>query len=455
MIKIVFAILPVIISLSLKAQTHNSLPATNEALLKRIHNIRTDTRISSDSAWEILSHWNQYPSITAKGRYELFIFQDPVFGSVPFKVFIPGTYNCTVPNPAVLLLHGAVVLSSFKDAFKDTTADEDLFYRFFEANNFIIVRPFADSKGPNTDGTKLFDWVVNHRNGRVNKNKTNPTFATLAAVLSKLKEILNIDDNRLYAFGHSDGADGVFALQVYKPSLFAGFIVFNSMLTNIFAYDMYLRNTFNRPLYMVHSDLDDLRPIQQTREQVKLLDSLKSPVLYKEYHGYKHFDQHLQKDLPFAFEWMEHISRNPFQNSMQWELSDTSNNTCDWLRVLQIDTSALAFSWHTEINMKTYNKRNGKYYDDPYYSLNKSALVKASFFNNRFDIETSRTKEIELLISPVMVNQENPVVITVNGKELFNKKIIADKDFLLDGFLKSFDRSALWITSINLQINPF
>ena len=74
-------------------------------------------------------------------------------------------------------------------------------------------------------------------------------------------------------------------------------MIYNSMLIVFNSYDLYLRNTVNRPLYIVHSDLDDLRPIQQTGLIIKILDSLKSPVLYKEYTGYQHYDKHLQKDF--------------------------------------------------------------------------------------------------------------------------------------------------------------
>lgn len=434
-------------------QTSNSLPIANDVVTKQIESINRDKKISADSAFNILSFWNTYPKIKKTKQYYLFLYKDSVFGTVPLKIYIPENYQNNVPSPAVMILHGAVVLSSFKDAYKDTVADEDLFYTYFAKHNFIIIRPFADSYGPNTDGKINFDWVVNRFNGKVNRNKTNPTFQTLTAIISQLKQVLNIDDNKVFALGHSDGADGVFALEVYKPSSFAGFVVYNSMLTSLRSYDIYLRNTLNRSLYLVHSDLDDLRPIQQTRLQMKGLDSLNSPILYKEYYGYQHYDKHLQLDLPFAYEWMKNISRNCFQKNVTWELSDPTNNTCDWLRVLQFDTTMNGASWHTELNTESYNKRDKVYFDFPYYDLNKSAAVKASYNNNIFDIQTSRITEIELLISPVMVNLQNPIIVKVNDKEVFNKKVTTDKMFLLKNFTSSFDRKALWVTSIKLKTN--
>jgi predicted esterase len=353
----------------------------------------------------------------------------------------------------VLILHGAVGLSSFKDAYKDTTADEDLFYSYFSKKNFIVVRPYADVYDSNANGRINFDWVVNRFNGRNNRNKTNPTYQTLVAIINQLKQVLNIDDNEVFAVGHSDGSDGVFALDVYKPFLFAGFIAYNSMLTTLGDHDIYLRNTLNRPLYLVHSDLDDLRPIQQTRLIMKIIDSLRGPVLYKEYIGYQHYDKHLQIDLPYGYEWTKGISRNPFQKNITWEMSDSNFNRCDWLRITKFDTALKGANWQTELNTKSYNKRDKVYSDDRYYDLNKSVAVNAYYNSNVFEIKTSRVKEIELFISPVMVNLQNPVIVKVNGVEVFNKKVSGDKAFLLKDFTSTFDRKALWVTSIKIKTN--
>lgn len=451
MIRLIFIKLCLLISFATFAQQPAILPVANTVLMKKLAAINKDEKVTADSALSVLSSWNQYPEVKATKRYYLFLYKDSIFGTVPLKIYIPENYKSNAPCSTVLILHGATVLSSFKDAYKDTAADEDLFYSFFAKQNFIIIRPFADSYGPNASGKINFDWVINRFNGRTNRNKTNPTFQTLTAIISQLKSVLNIDDNKVFAFGHSDGSDGVFALEVYKPSSFAGFIAYNSMLNVLGSYDIYLRNTVNRPLYLVHSDLDDLRPIQQTRLIMKILDSLNSPVFYKEYIGYKHFDKHLQMDLPYSYNWTKEISRNPFQKSLTWELSDAANNGCDWLLVRQFDTTATGSDWHTELNTKAYNKRDKVYFDFPYYDLNKSVAIKATFTNNTFEISTSRTKEIELLISPVMVNLQNTVIVKVNGKEVFNRKISAEKTFLLKNFSASFDRRALWVNSIKIK----
>ncbi len=51
-----------------------------------------------------------------------------------------------------------------------------------------------------------------------------------------------------------------------------------------------------------------------------------------------------------------------------------------------------------------------------------------------------------------MVNLENVVYVNVNGKQVYKGKISAEKTFLINHFKNSFDRQALWVTSIKLTI---
>jgi predicted peptidase len=249
-------------------QSFDSAVINSKVLQRQVELINRDNVITADSVWSIFKSWNRYPDIKQKNKDYLFVYHYTFFGEIPCKVFIPKTYRNDVPTTLVLMLHGAVGSSRFENAYKkDTTTYEDIFFDYFSKQNIIIVRPYADSK-------KKFDWVVNRFKG-----ETNLTYDALTNLVRQLKSFLNINDNRVFAFGHSDGSDGTFALDVYKPSDFAGFVCYNSTLSNIFANDIYLKNSINRPLYLVHSDLDDIRPIEQTRLIVNLLDSIQTPLI--------------------------------------------------------------------------------------------------------------------------------------------------------------------------------
>jgi len=421
-----------------------SLPDNSGKILDQI---LQNKLINADSTYKVLNSWRQYPEITQTGQEYIYYYTDPLFGQVPLRVYIPASYKSTQKSPCILMLHGAVGRSLFTDIDSLNKFDADVLFSTLKKQDYIVVRPVADRD-------KKFDWVVNKFGGR-NGKAPNPTFKSLTNILVSLKKILNIDDNQIFAFGHSDGSDGAIGLAVYSPDIFAGFVAYNSMLNNIFAKDFYIRNVKNAHLYIVHSDLDDLRPIQQTRVIIKELIKIDPNILYKEYIGYQHEDKHLDKDVAYSLAFMSSESRNPYSASVYWETDKADlYNSCNWLKITGIDTARKAADWHSTFNFELYNKRDKVWTKAPlyYYHLNKDAAIKATYNNNTFNIETSRVTEIELLISPVMVNLENPVIVNVNGQQVFSGKISADKDFLIKQFKNNFDRQALWASSVKVKV---
>lgn len=357
-----------------------------------------------------------------------------------------GRIKGTQKTPCVLLLHGAVGGSHFSDIDSTGAGDDDVLFDELKVHNYIVVRPIADAH-------KEFDWVVS-RQGTGDTYSINHTFRVLSNIIVSLKKVLNIDDAKVFAMGHSDGSDGAVGLGVYSPDVFAGVIAYNSMLNNIFARDFYIRNIQNRPMYLIHSSLDNLRPMKLTRTIVDSLSKFDNDILYKEYIGYNHYDKHLVKDLPLACEFMKGISRNPFHNRANWETAHSDiYNSCDWLKITGINKALPNATWYTPFTIIASHSRQGQVMEFPYYNdLDKSAVVKAAYNNNVFTIQTSRVTEIELLISPIMVNLENPVTVIINGKQVYNKKVKADKIFLLDNFKINADRDAVWVNSISVKV---
>lgn len=422
-----------------------SLQNNSKQLLEKIGQ---DSSIDADSAYKILNHWSQYPEGVKTGHEYVYFYTDPVFGQIPLRIYIPASYKSSQKSPCVLVMHGAAGRSFFTDIDSLDRSDVDGLFPKLKKQDPIIVEPVADRD-------KKFSWVVNQFGGR-NGDAPNPTFATLVNIIISLKKILNIDDNRVFAWGHSDGSDGAVGLAVYSPDMFAGFVAYNSLLNNIYARDFYIRNIQNRPVYIVHSDLDDIRPIQQARVIIDALKKFDNTLQYKEYIGYQHEDKHLEKDADFSISFIKGLSRNPFKANIYWETDKTDlYNTCDWLRVTGIDTTLKKADWHTSFNFDSYNKRTKEWMKQfpYYYHLNNSSAVKAHYAGNVFSIETSEVTEIELLISPTMVDLTKPVTVNVNGKQVYFGKIPADKVFVLKEFDKNFDRQALWVNSVKIKTN--
>ncbi|MES2267586.1 MAG: hypothetical protein V4520_12550 [Bacteroidota bacterium] len=446
MCKFLLVICLFIINNSLIAQS--KLPqltvASNSAQI--IARIQNNKGIDADSVYKLLNNFDSYPNVNKTGTNYSYFFDYAGFGKVPLQVYIPANYNNKYKSPCIVMLHGAVSQSKFSDIDSTAATDEDILFDILKKQDYIIIRPLGD-------GEKKFDWVVN-RFSSWQSQAPNLTYPALNRGLISLKKILNIDDNRVFALGHSDGADGALGLAVYTPDAFAGVVAYNAMMLNLSTKDFFIKNIVNRPLYIVHSDLDDLRSMQQVKDIVSTLKTIDDRILYKEYIGYEHYDKHLTKDLPRALDYIKGISRNPYQANLNWETStDTIFNGCNWLKITKADTTKARAHWQTDFNVKAYDRKAKKYYDMLYYRyVTNNVEVKASFQNNIFEIQTSRVGEVEVLISPVMVNLEQPVIVILNGKQVFANKIATNKNFLLRNFSTTHDRQALWVNSLKVKV---
>ena len=444
---------------SVLAQKTPHLFFNDSIYLTMTQEFTSDQGISADSLIKMLAAWNKYPSSYKADQNYIFTYEDPYYGNVPMRLYVPKTYSPDKKCTLILLLHGAVSLSSFARADdspgnpsgSNESDDDDLFFTYFRDQGYLILRPFADSK-------KKFNWVINDFNSGLDQGSSpgniNFTFKCLIGAITKLKKVFNIDDNKIFAFGHSDGADGAFGLEVFQPSVFAGFLLYNSMLTNLKATNIYPANMENCPSYIVHSDHDDLRAVEQTTAIVDRLKELGAPIQYKVYNGYKHFDNHLKIDLPFANKFILQTTRNPFPSKVYWEAGNAIDNRCFWLKIDSFNLSLPKAKWQEEVNFKTYLRPTKTWANFNYYMTAPGYVIKASYLDNTFTVNTSKILSFEILISEKMVDLNQNVKVILNGTLVFNKRIKPNKQFILSAFKQNADRTCIWVNSIKLNTSP-
>jgi hypothetical protein len=432
-------------SLVAQAQLLKLSPANADKLLSQL---QSNAAISADGLLKTIHNWQAYPAVDKTGMDYKYVYTDTLFGKVPLRVFIPASYQSSIKTPCVLLLHGAVSRSKFNDIDSLAQFNDDVLFAELKKHRYIIVRPVADRD-------LHFDWGKKAISGK-GRNTPNCTFSTLNSIMVSLKKVLNIDDSRVFAMGHSDGSDGAIGFGVYSPDMFAGILAYNSMMNQLFVTDFYIKNIVNRPIYVVHSDLDNLRPMVLTRNIVNQLKAIgDQKITYKEYIGYAHQDKHLDIDLPFAVKYMDSVKRNPFQARVYWETSsDTIFNRCDWLRITQAAFNKETGGWYKQFNIKEYDKINKRDIGRNYYDLDEKRMaVQASYAKNTFNLQTSRVKEVEVLISSAMVDMAKPVVINVDGRQVFKGIVKPDRAFILQNFKSDFDRDVNWVTSVKVKID--
>lgn len=429
--KIILLLLWCVLTSELRGQTQNIDFPPNQTLEKELERLQKSS-VNTKEALEKLRNWQGYPKVEILGKEYLYYVKDSIFGELKVKVYVPKSYSPAKPHQVVLLLHGAIG--------SPEAEGDDIFFDSLSKKNYIVVRPLAENK-------KNFNWVVNRFRG-----KPNPTFQTLVTIVNQLKFSFNIDDDRVFAYGHSDGGDGTFALQLFKPTIFSGFIAYNSMFNNIFDTNFYILNAINRPIYAVHSNLDDLRAIEQVRRAMAFLKSKKVDVTYKEYEGFQHYDKHLNMDIPLSEIFINQHVRPSTPSSIYFETNNEMYNNCDWLTVFPKEGNGIMPEGN-ETSIMTYYKTNLNIPVMPYYRNGARSTAQVIYSNNTFDCTLKGIEKIELLINPDAVNLSKPVIVKINGKQAHRSIVKPDKTFLINNFKNNGDRKRLYVNSIVLEVD--
>ena len=398
-----------------------------------------------------LTNYNQFPLIEMKQKRELLVFAVKINDSTHsfYEVQLPDNYNSSISYPVLLVLHGGVAMntsfpdprSTLKYGFFDTTGINHFFSKYGYLSNTVVVYPHAN---------KDFNWMF-----------PDDGFPMILSVVKDLKRYFNINDNRVFISGHSNGATGVVSYLLKSPDFFAGFYGFNSN-PRIRTGGTFIRNALNRSYFNVATDKDYYFPVSGHDTLAKLAVSLGIDWQNHVYKGFPHWFPQFKESEPafkLMFADMKTSVRNPFKPNLYWECDDVKYGRCDWISIEQLDTIAEKKKWQTEINFPAThwinNNDTSKVLNTVIMAFNfprLSGAVKASYKNNRFDIETSRVKKVFIFLSPEMIDFSKNVTVLVNGKEVFNRKMNYDKDSLLSSFKESFDRKAIWVNRIFLQL---
>jgi dienelactone hydrolase len=233
----------------------------------------------------------------------------------PFHVFIPESYRPSVQVPVLFDLHGAVArkqpysvesMIPRRALWESTAADE----------GWILVMPHGDYGAT---------WW------------NEPGHANLLAQLRFLKRRYNVDENRVFLSGFSDGGSGALWMGFHDPTAWAGFIdIFgHPVIAGYGPYQSYPRNLLNRPIRASNGSRDDLYPAPEIRLYVDQLLDLGVDIDWF-VHATGHDYEAVILERPAAVAFVNSVERDPHPTRVIWETSDVVVGRCDWVRIDEI-----------------------------------------------------------------------------------------------------------------------
>ena len=388
-------------------------------------------------------------------NFNLFLKKKEEGYSIKFKVTdslntsyfvrLPKNYNPKKSYSILFFLHGAVAYNGFSE-YQDSSVGDDwnrYYTKYAALHDVIMVYP---------SGSKKYNWMI-----------PDDGFFMVPAMLREIKQSVNIDDNKIFITGHSNGATGSFSYLMKQQSPFAGFYGFNTQ-PKVRTGGTFIRNILNRSYFNVSTDQDYYYPPGANDTLNVLMKKLGADYLDHRFNGFPHwFPQFDESEAvyPLLFKDLAARKRNPFHSQIYWECDDVKYGKADWLEITQLDTAAKSADWHQQINfdilkLLVFDKNDSLVSKDTltraFKFPRRPGAVKGYFKNNEFHLQTSAVKNLTVYISPEMVDMAKPVIIYINGIKKAGKKPAYNKSFIIDNFNRTYDRKAVWVDRIDITI---
>ncbi len=329
--KTVFFAVIVLCAMLLSAIDKDGLPESMQTILN-------DSSLDAQALFSRLTTFNNFPAWDSVGTIASFTYPVNDTTNAPFHVLVPENYDPMKPTPVILYLHGGVGVPSFYDDFKKGLAD----YKY-------MVNPYSK------------DYIVVYPQSKSDCQWWDESgYEMLHGILHYLKARLNIDDNRVFVTGASDGGSGSYHYALTRPSEFSAFVPLigmmsvGSFMTN---QGVYVVNLSNRPIYASNTDGDKLYPAIEMKKYIELAQKAGANIVFKEFDGFGHDESYVEEDLEFTFDFLTSHPRNPFPNKITWEAENTLYGNCDWLSITRIDTTMKAEPWHVTYQDSIMNTR--------------------------------------------------------------------------------------------------
>jgi predicted esterase len=278
------------------------------------------------------------------------------FTDTPYMIHVPPDYRGDQPFPLIVVLGGGGGLA-FDGALSSVDA--------IRHAGYLVLFPHAG-------GRMWWDTSAS---------------AMVQALLLEVQHAYNVDTNRVYLTGFSNGGTGSIELGVRWPHRFAAIApLMGAGLDTPSLTKLPLQNLYEVPVLFVHGEKDPLIPPSASNRTYDELRDLK-PVTAPELHilkGRAH-DVTLSTDDGFTLSFFARFTRDPFPKTLSAKIFDARYPRQYWLEVVEASDAA------PELDARILP-------------------------GNLIDIKAHNVKKLRLLLRPELIPDAGPVHIRLNGK---------------------------------------
>ena len=213
------------------------------------------------------------PFATRTGDFKRHYLLDAASEILPYRMYVPTSYNGTRAYPLIIALHG---LGGTEDSFFD--GYDRKFPGLAEQHGYIVAAPL----GYRVDGG--YGWGIgNPPADATTRRLQDLSEQDVMRVLELVRKQYKIDDSRIYLTGHSLGAIGTWKMAPKYPDIWAAIAPFSGS-----GVPATLERIKAIPEFVVHGDADPTVNVRGSRTMVEKMKEIGIDVTYIEVPGGNH-----------------------------------------------------------------------------------------------------------------------------------------------------------------------
>jgi predicted esterase len=321
-----------------------------------------------------------------------------------YAVFIPDSYDSTVPHKVEFILHGGVNRDR-------PQSNANYFQRTIDGagdKSRILVIPtaWADAR-----------WW--HENQAEN----------VPAILDVLKRRYNVDENRVTLAGISDGGAGTYFFAFKQPTEWAAFLPYighPGVLRNTrggSGHTLHFENLTNKPLYIVNGGADTIYPASSVAAFIEILREVRVQHTWRVIENGGHDTAWYPEERAALEQFRQDNPRDPLPDQIQWVADRTDRyNRNHWIVINQLRRPS------------------------------QPAMLKVTREGNEFDVSAQGVSRFTLLLSPEEVDFSEPVTVRINGVVYSQGVVVQSRETLLKWARLDLDRTMLFTMEMSVVV---
>jgi predicted esterase len=280
--------------------------------------------------------------------------------------------------------------------------------------------------------------------------------ANVNGILAALRQSYNIDDNRVYALGISDGGTGAWYFAFLDPTPWAGFVplighpaVLASPSVGAQG-QMHIANLRNRPFLAINGGLDRLYPTRSVLPYVELFRDAGVDVEHVNRADAGHTVSWWPEEASRIESFLQQHVRDPLPDTLSFETADPNHaGRLHWVVIEELGSTD--HDADLEVYERPLNDLPGSRLIGFPHPL-PSGRVEVAVDANVVTIRSRGVQRLRLLLSPRQFDFGTPVRVEVNGRIAFEGRVEASASTLLHWAAVDLDRTMPFGAEIEIDL---